>query len=615
MSYENAGQVLRQIQDPLRGPLSVSDSGLLAFQLLVWAHLSAKGQLDQVNTAEAALPFGAAGVVEALGRLAMAEGLVGQAFGDAPRRAQFSGDFIVSAVTIAKRLAEGGIFDRYSPADVSAELLPSTAEPASVSAAVAKLMVDLVVAGVGQGSIYCPWEVSGQFVGELLNRPEKLYIETPYSTPLPALLSLFRMALTEIVLTDPLRSSMAISGGVPLKFDATIAIPPFNVTVPDSVVETDLYGRFPVKRATGNGLNVQHVVAHTNGKAALIVPNSFVFGPGRDREVRENLLKKGWLQAVIALPRGILSSTSIPSTLLLLDTRTSRRNVGLVDASQQHFVRALGRGQVTLENTDAIVVFCAALDELELPNFSELDSSNMAVVGVDEILANDSSLQVDRYVIGEEQRVMQAALDSRQTEALEDVVKILNPIPNKDRGADTPDAIEVCEVGAVDLPPFGYIDWPEKTVRVRLSSRRSGMSDDAFLRPYDLVLIVKGSTGKIGIVPGHVPAPGPGGWIAGQSAVVLRARDPSLDLRGLGLWLRSKMGQQLLGSIKSGASIPMLSIATLRQLRVIALIPQWTQMAIDVLEGEAELQGQIDVLRDQQASIAEDLWAAILQLK
>jgi type I restriction enzyme M protein len=615
MANEDAGPVLRQVQEPLRGSLTASDSRLLAFQLLVWAHLSAKGLLDKANTAEAALPFGAAGVVETLGRLAMNEGLVGQGFGDAPRRAQFSRDFIVSAVTIAKRLAEGGILDRYTSTDGLTDLLQFTSEANLVSQSVAKLMVDLVVAPNSEGSIYCPWEASGQFVSELLDKPGRLCIETPHSTPLPALLSLLRKAPTEIILADPLRSPSAISGGVPQKFDATIAIPPFGVLISDNVVANDLYGRFPIKRATSHGLNVQHVVAQTSGKAAIIVPNSFAFGPGRDREVRKYLLQNGWVQAVISLPRGALSTTSIASTLLLLDTRNPRRRVGFLDATDPHFNRELGRGQIALENTDAIVAFCAWLDGKELAINSGSDASSTAVVGVDELLSNDASMQVDRFVIGEEQRDMQAVLKQWPTEPLEAIVRIINPIPNKDRGLDDAYATEVFEVGAADLPPFGYIAQPEKTVRVREAPRRSGTRDEAFLLPFDLVLIVKGSTGKVGVVPAHAPVPGQGGWIAGQSAVVLRAKNPSQDLRGLGLWLRSKLGQQLLGSIRSGASIPMMSIATLRQLRVTTLTAQWTGLAIDVLGREDELQGQIDALRDQQAAIAEELWSELLKLK
>lgn len=611
MSSDNAGQVLFQIQDLLRGsPLSPSESSLLAFQILTWAHLSAQDKVGADTTIDAALAYGAAGIVEALNRLALNDGSMGQAFGDAPRRAQFAGDYIVSAVTAAKRLAEGGIFERYSPAEVAAVPLQSGAEFFTVPGDVARLMVSLT-ADDALRSVYCPWESSGQFVAALLDRHLHLYVETPYSTPMPALLSLFRTSSTEISLNDPLRSPSAIKGGHLEKFDAALSAPPWNMSVSDEVVMTDLYGRFPVKKATGNGLHVQHIVAQTEGKAAIIVPNSFLFGPGRDREVREYLLNNGWVQAVIALPAGLFSSTSLSSTMLLLNTKANARDVGFVDATQSFFSKVITKGRVALFNTDAILGFCkGASGQPSLVN--ELDGTLAARATVTEVLANEASLQVDRYVIAKEQRVMQAALGRMHTVALEDIVTVLNPIPHKDRSVDSPTAIEVYEVGAADIPLVGYIRTPERKIQAQLSPRRSGNSQEVFLRSNDLILIVKGSTGKIGIVPENVPPPGYGGWIAGQSAVVLRAMNPDVDLRGLGLWLRSKLGQQLLESIKSGATIPMMSIATLRRLKVIVLIPQWTQLAIEVLEQEDELQYQIEVLQDQQRSIAENLWTELL---
>src|SRR5690606_29025294 len=104
------------------------------------------------------------------------------------------------------------------------------------------------------------------------------------------------------------------------------------------------------------------------------------------------------------------------------------------------------------------------------------------------------------------------------------------------------------------------------------------------------------------------PPPGNDGWIAGQSAIVLRAKSADKDLRGLALWLRSPMGRKLLDGIRSGAAIQMLSINDLRRLGVISGLSEWTDMAIDVLEREDELQHQIEILQDEQASIAEDLW-------
>lgn len=611
MSSENAGQVLFQIQELLRGsPLSSNESSLLAFQLLTWAHLSAQSVLAADSTIDAALVYGAAGIVESLTRLALNDGTVGQAFGDAPRRAQFAGDYIVSAATAAKRLAEAGIFERYSPAEVAAAPLQSSAEFFTVPGDVAQLMVRLT-ANDALRSVYCPWESSGQFVAALLDQHLRLYVETPYSTAMPALLSLFRTSSTEISLSDPLRSPSAIKGGHLEKFDASLSVPPWNMSVTDDAVMSDLYGRFPVKKATGNGLHVQHIVAQTEGKAAIIVPNSFLFGPGRDREVRENLLNNGWVQAVIALPAGLFSGTNLSATLLLLNTRANARDVGFVDATQPFFCKSLTKSRATLLNIDAIESFCNEAD-YKSAQANELDSTLVARSSVAEILANDASLQVDRYVLATEQRAMQAALSSMQVVTLDQVVNVLNPIPNKDRGVDSPSAIGVYEVGAVDLPSAGYIRTPERHIQVQLASRRTGNSDDVFLRPYDLVLVVKGSAGKIGILPGNVPPPGEGGWIAGQSAVVLRAKNGDIDLRGLGLWLRSKLGQQLLESIKSGATIPMMSIASLRRLKVIALIPKWTQLAIEVLEQEDELQYQIEALRDQQQSIAENLWTALL---
>jgi hypothetical protein len=50
---------------------------------------------------------------------------------------------------------------------------------------------------------------------------------------------------------------------------------------------------------------------------------------------------------------------------------------------------------------------------------------------------------------------------------------------------------------------------------------------EQFLRPLDVQ---------------DVPPPGPGGWVAGQSAIVLRAKTNTIDSRALALQLRSSFG-------------------------------------------------------------------------
>lgn len=267
-----------------------------------------------------------------------------------------------------------------------------------------------------------------------------------------------------------------------------------------------------------------------------------------------------------------------------------------------------------LQNTGLIRDFCKRLNgegSIQVPAQHQEIGSYGAIAGLDEILANDATLDVGRYVIPDQQREAQERMATMPTETLDDVVRILIPIPNKDRGADASEGVEVLEVGAADLPSAGYIRAPEKSVRVQLTAKRSGDAMDIFLRPRDLLLVVKGSTGKVGIVPDRVPPPGEGGWIAGQSFVVLRAMRPGVDMRGLGLWLRSKMGQQVLEGIKTGATIPMMSVSTLRKLKIFALNAPVADAAVEILEKENELQWQIESLQARQSEIAENFWQDI----
>src|SRR5690606_36583197 len=112
----------------------------------------------------------------------------------------------------------------------------------------------------------------------------------------------------------------------------------------------DVYGRFPVRKATATGLMLQHIVASTKGRAAVVVANSFVFGPGRDREVREHLLRAGVVEAAIALPAGVHHFTNILTALLILDTTRVATHVGFLDATDDHFRKQQPKGRVALNN-------------------------------------------------------------------------------------------------------------------------------------------------------------------------------------------------------------------------------------------------------------------------
>lgn len=143
---------------------------------------------------------------------------------------------------------------------------------------------------------------------------------------------------------------------------------------------------------------------------------------------------------------------------------------------------------------------------------------------------------------------------------------------------------------------------------VLITSQTAEKNAAQFLRPLDLVLIIKGSVGKVGIVPQDVPPPGPGGWVAGQSAIVLRSKDRAIDPRAVAVQLRSQMGQEVLKFAVTGSTIPLIPLKMLLSLPVFVPDIETAREAIDALERETQIQREIDQLRRRQAEFAEDLW-------
>lgn len=610
MSETTPKQVLNRVLAPLRGSAVQHEASMLAFQLLAWAHISNQNELEPSDQIQTALGRGSGAVVETLARLGSRQGLVGQAFSKAATVAKYADTGLLTAAKSAKSLVDAGVFERFQVADVVPDLMLGNPGQQTLSPQLVRLVSDLALTE-SVASVYCPWEHTGQFVGAaLLANISHVLVESQLAFPIPALISLFTdKSAVDVEIVDPLRAPSAVRGGTLQRFDATIACPPMGLKLDGAIAEQDLYNRFPIPKATATGLMVQHIVAQTYGKAAIVVPNSLLFGSGTDRDVREHLLRTKCVQAVIALPTGLLSDSHIQMAILLLDTRQACDTIKFVDATGDHFRQTISKGRNDLANGDAIVAFCregARAPRPESPNQLPEDVA-MGVV-VTEVLANDAQLQVNRYVMPLERRRFQESLAAQPLFPLESIATIIPSLPNKDRDATGPDTITVFEVGAADLPPIGYIQQPSRQLDIRLpKSLRGGNSRDLFLRPHDIVLITKGSAGKVGIVPGSAPTPGSGGWIAGQSAVVLRG-NADIDLRALALLLRSQRGQELLASITSGSSIQMIALSSLKKLALPVLSAHRAARAADVLDQQGQLQRQINLLQRQQSELAESLW-------
>jgi type I restriction enzyme M protein len=105
------------------------------------------------------------------------------------------------------------------------------------------------------------------------------------------------------------------------EFDRIIANPPFNVRLPEEPVDHRhwLYGQPPRHNANFDWL--QYVVASLapGGRAAVLMPDIAAFSSNpSERVIRSAMVKDGAVEALIALPPQLFTTTSISVTIWLL---------------------------------------------------------------------------------------------------------------------------------------------------------------------------------------------------------------------------------------------------------------------------------------------------------
>lgn len=498
---------------------------------------------------------------------------------------------ISTAITWCLDNGEAGLLALYDPTDA---VLSLENRLVSFPGEICDLLVGLA-GDIANKTIYLPWESSGQLTGRILKKKAKGTIEIRQRTALPALISFIQSGgkHTQIAYSDPLHNPHYVEGGQLKTFSTTLAFLPFGVNVPPENTDQDLFGRFKEKTRSMTVLAVRHILAQTKGRAVVTITNSLLFSSGAERNLREDLLKQQQIEAVVAMPAGILEMTAIPFVILVLNTGKPCETVRFVNADTPQFKEAVSRTKSRLINVDELI---AAVLEGS-------DSDSIRNVSTKEILENDAQLQVNRYVLSSFEQKVGRILATMERQPLANIATLVKPMAN--RIADN--GIAIFEVGAADLPDYGYIHTASKQIQVEL---RIDKIKEQFLRADDIILIIKGNLGKVGIVPRDVPPQGENGWIAGQSAVVIRLEKSSvIDPRALFMLLRSEFGKELVKTLASGSAISFVQLRELTQLKIPIPSLLESENAIAALIEEETLQFQISELQLRQAALSARLWS------
>lgn len=206
---------------------------------------------------------------------------------------------------------------------------------------------------------------------------------------------------SKIVRGDVLREpKLHDANGALRQFDVVIANPPFSLK--DWGAEkwaADPRAFCGVPPATkGDFAFIQHMITSMHpetGRVGVVMPHGVLFRGGAEGKIRQCLIEKDQLEAVIGLPPNLFYSTTIPACLLIFRAEKSEErenHVLFIDASAR-FVK--GTNQNSMSTDDVVAVF-AAYRTGDDPDGS--GGTEVRLVSFDEIKSNGFDLSLGRYV-------------------------------------------------------------------------------------------------------------------------------------------------------------------------------------------------------------------------
>lgn len=167
----------------------------------------------------------------------------------------------------------------------------------------------------------------------------------------------------------------------------------------------------------------------TNGRMAVVVTNGALFRQGAEDRIREHLVQRNLVDAVIALPAKIFLSTSASMSIILIKAQRQKQGIFFVDA------RRLGetRENHTGFSNAAIDKIAAAIREKNnTPEFSVLTSidkiseNNYSLLPWHYVLPNEKNITFDLVsLVGERQRLQEelTLVENSLEEILDSLIK------------------------------------------------------------------------------------------------------------------------------------------------------------------------------------------------
>lgn len=202
---------------------------------------------------------------------------------------------------------------------------------------------------------------------------------------------------------DTLEEPLNEKDGQIIQFDRVIANPPFSQNYNRANMQHTArfsYGFAPETGKKGDLMFVQHMLASCKrtGKVVVVMPHGVLFRGGKEKEIRENMLKADVLEGIISLPPQLFYGTGIPACIMVFNKSKPdnlKNKVFIVNADKDY---AEGKKQNMLRPEDVEKIDFVFTNKIEEANYSKLVDVFKQEDSKISIEENDWTLNIRRYV-------------------------------------------------------------------------------------------------------------------------------------------------------------------------------------------------------------------------
>jgi len=390
----------------------------------------------------------------------------------------------------------------------------------------------------------------------------------------------------EFCLTDALKNPMFINPNAPhilKQFNSVLSFPPFRLKRKlDS--DNDKFHRFKIHKGTVLDVaHFEHILAQTSSKAVVLMATGFTFSGGVEEAFRKYLIEQNYLEAIIQLPPNLHSATSIETVFFVVNKQKIDKTVHFINLKDDSFIKRDGR-RLILKDLDVILDIYENKKEIE--NVSIIASN-------EEIINNNYSLAIDRYVIPQEAKELQKSLEKYELIQLEDIADIRRSQLFKDEE----EGKEVYEISPSNFSKAGFTLECGKIKQIGSQYKRLQTYK---LEPYDVLLSTKGTIGKVCIM-GEINE----AIIASQAIQVIKVQGNDKKEKAISLYmfLKSDLGQTILASLVAGTAMPQISTAEIKKLSIPLLSKEQEKRLISSFKDESKMYNEIEKINENIRSI------------